>query len=164
MRQTELATLSGLSDVSAWLVVGGALPEEDAGLARDLSTLLAFDYLIGNWDRWSGGNVTLDPSGERLFVRDHNVAFPVPLDGALYERVRDALTRASRFSRGFVARVMALDEASLRRALAEDPADWERPLLSDAQIEGVMKRRRAFLSYVAALIAVHGADRVLPWP
>ncbi len=164
MRQTELATLSGVSAAEPWLSATGEAPPEHAALARDLSTMLAFDYLIGNWDRWSGGNVTLDPSGERLYVRDHNVAFLEPVDGERYERVRAGVERSSRFSRAFVRRVMELDEARIRAALAEDPEAGDQPILSDAQIAGVLDRKRAFLSYVGALIAIHGADRVLAWP
>jgi hypothetical protein len=164
MRQTELATLSGLTAAEPWLSVGGEVPPEDAALARDLSTMLAFDYLIGNWDRWSGGNVTLDPSGRRLYVRDHNVAFLEPMTAERYERIRGHLERVERFSRGFVRRVSELDEARIRLALAEDPESQDRALLDDAQIAGVLSRRRALLSYVGALVDVHGRERVLVWP
>lgn len=164
MRQTELATLAGLERAQAWIAIDGELPPERAELARDLSTMLAFDYLVGNWDRWSGGNVTLDASGNRLFVRDHNVAFLEPVVGDRYARVRTGLERVQRFSRAFVARVVALDEASIRASLAEDPLGRERALLSDAQIAGVLMRKRALLSYVGALIEMHGREAVLAFP
>jgi hypothetical protein len=164
MRQTELATLSGLSAAAPWLSIDGEVPPESAALARDLSTMLAFDYLIANWDRWSGGNVTLDPSSHRLYVRDHNVAFLEPVDGERYERVRAGLERTTRFSRTFVSRLAELDEDAIRDALAEDPEGREHAILTDAQIAGVLMRRRALLSYVGALVAIHGADRVLAFP
>lgn len=164
MRSSDLASAAGLERAAPWLAQSGEVPPDRSSVARDLSTLLAFDYLIGNWDRFSGGNVSTDATGTRLFVRDHNVAFIEPLQGDRYARVRAGLERVQRFSRGFVERLRALDEAALRAALAEDPEGRERPLLDDAQIGGVLARRRALLSYVAAVVELHGAERVLVWP
>lgn len=164
MRSTELSTLAGLNEAGEWLRVDGAIPPGEERLARDLSTMLAFDYLIGNWDRFSGGNVSTDEAGARLFIRDHNVAFQAPLHGARYERVQAALERVQRFSRSFVARLAAFDEAALDAALAEDVESEMRPLLSPAQRDGLLGRRRALLSYIGARVALDGADRALPWP
>ncbi len=164
MRSSPLSTEAGVQAVAEWLRVDGDVPEASSDVARDLSTLFAFDYLIGNWDRLSGGNVSTTEDGGRLFVRDHNVAFHAPLTGSRYRRIRRNLERVQRFSRGFVERVEALDEASLSQSLAEDPEARERPILNEAQIAGVLSRRVAFLSYVGALVSVHGADRVLFWP
>ncbi|HEY8431381.1 MAG TPA: hypothetical protein VIL20_23535 [Sandaracinaceae bacterium] len=164
MRPSELATVAGLEAASPWLSQAGEVPPDRSTLARDLSTMLAFDYLIGNWDRFSGGNVSTDASGRRLFVRDHNVAFLEPLRGERYERVRRGLERVQRFSRSFVERVRALDREAIEAALREDPEGRERDLLDARQIEGVLARRRALLSYVGALVEVHGADRVFAWP
>jgi hypothetical protein len=164
MRSTELSTPAGLETALPWLAQTGEVPAGRAALARDLSTMIAFDYLIANVDRFSGGNVSTDANGERLFVRDHNLAFIHPLSAERYERLRALLARSTRFSRSFVVALSELDEARLRAALAEDPEGRERPLLSDAQIEGVLGRRRALLSYVAALVLMHGRERVLVWP
>jgi hypothetical protein len=165
LRRSEVDGAAGLSRAAPWLAIGGEAPVGRELVARDLSTMLAFDYLIGNWDRWSGGNVSENEEGTRLIVRDHNLAFLVPVLDERYTRMREALERAPRFSRSFVARLSALDEAALRAALAQDPeASEERPVLMPAQIDGVLQRRSALLSYIGALIAVHGADRVLAWP
>jgi hypothetical protein len=164
MSRTELDGYPGLEAASAWLRVDTEIPERSQELARDLSTMLAFDYLIGNWDRFSGGNVSTDQEERRLFVRDHNLAFQVPLPDARYARLRGDLERAQRFSRSFVVAVRAMNERTLRAALAEDPLFEDGPILAPGQIDGVLARRRAFLSYVGALIAVHGADAVLAFP
>ncbi|MBX3271392.1 MAG: hypothetical protein KF729_14090 [Sandaracinaceae bacterium] len=163
MRPSELATEAGLDASTPWLRLEGEVPEGAQGVARDLSTMLAFDYLIANWDRLSGGNVSTTAQGDRLFVRDHNVAFG-QLVPARYERLRQTLERTQRFSRGFVARLAALDATALRASLAADgEALGGRAVLDDAQIAAFSARRRALLSYVAALVAVHGAERVLVW-
>ena len=163
MRPSELATDAGLDAHTPWLRLDGEVPEGAEGVARDLSTMLAFDYLIANWDRFSGGNVSTTAEGDRLFVRDHNVAFGQLVPGR-YARLRETLERTQRFSRGFVARLAALDEVALRASLApESEALGGRSVLDDAQLAAFLARRRALLSYVAALVAVHGAERVLVW-
>lgn len=161
MRRSELDSTEGVDAVAGWLRAGEPLPED--GRARDLAVMLAFDYLIGNWDRFSGGNVSQTDDADRLFVRDHNVAFHAPLYDARYDRVRESLERVGRLPRGFVDRLRALDEDALRAALGQDPEHERRPLLSEAQVAGVMARRRALLSFVAAQIALRGADAVLAW-
>lgn len=164
MRATELSTEDGIDAVASWLRVDGEVPEGSEDVARDLSTLFAYDYLIGNWDRLSGGNVSTTPEGDRLFVRDHNVAFNAPLTDQRYDRIRGNLERVQRFSRSFLVHVAAADEAALRAAVDADPLSEDVPILAPAQIEGFEKRRRALLSYVGALISVYGADRVIAWP
>jgi hypothetical protein len=161
MEDTDLAEPGGLDRVASWLRIDGAIPEEQRAMARDLSIMLAFDYLIGNWDRFSGGNITTDDAGRRLFMRDHNVAFQAPLTSQRYARMRQLLERVQRFSRSFVEAVEELDEATLRAALAEDPEGSTHPILTDDQIRDVMSRRRALLSYVGAQVALHGAEATL---
>ena len=162
MRSSELATDAGVDAVEGWLQLDWEIPEGSQTVARDLSTLFAFDYLIGNWDRLSGGNVSANREGDRLFVRDHNVAFGT-LTGPRYERVRGNLERVQRFSREFVRRIEAMDEAALSAALAEDPESEVRPILTPEEMEGVLDRRRALLSYVGALVSLHGPGRVFVW-
>lgn len=163
MRESELQTARDLQRVEPWLSQSGEVPAEQETIARDLSTMIAFDYLIGNWDRWSGGNVSTNREGDRLFVRDHNVAFHQPILPARYDRLRTQLERVQRFSRRFVQRLTQLDEARIRLALADDPEGHDRPILEDAQLEGVLARRRALLSYIGALVATYGPERVLVW-
>jgi hypothetical protein len=163
LRSTPLDSVRGLEQATPWLAQSGSAPEGRASLARDLSSMLAFDYLIANPDRFSGSNVSTDASGQRLYVRDHNLAFPHPLAADRYARVRGHLERVQRFSRSFVAGLSALDGDRLRDALAEDPESQFGELLSEEQIEGVLTRRQALLSYVAALVEVYGTEQVLCW-
>ena len=62
-----------------WLMDPAArVPKADRLLASAISTMLAFDYLTANWDRWSGGNVArAGATGAVLYVDN---------DGAFYER------------------------------------------------------------------------------
>jgi len=142
----------------------GAVPDDARPLHADLSTTVALDYLIGNWDRWSGSNAQGLPDGSRLFVRDHNVAFAAPLNEQVHERVLRSLLRTEKFSRSFVRNLLRMTEPRLRAELALDPGSAREPLLVNAQIRAVMERRRTLISYVASLTDMYGEDRVLVFP
>ncbi len=166
LRDLELDTPRGIARSRPWLAQSGALPVGDeATLAADLSTMIAFDYLLANVDRWSGANVRADATGRRLVVRDHNLALVAPLPDAQHVRLLEPLRRVERFSRRFVNALRALDEARLRESLAEDPASAAGvTLLEDAQRAGVFERRAALLSRVGALVELHGEEAVLAFP
>jgi hypothetical protein len=166
MRELGLDTDEGIARFSRWLSQAGtpASREKSKLLAAQISTMLAFDYLVANFDRFSGANVQGDASGERLFLRDHNMAFFDPLRSTHHERILGRLKRAQRFSRTFVNALKELDAPRLSGALADpkDPPDFR--VLSGGQIRGVLDRRTALLSYIAALIDTYGERNVLTFP
>ena len=94
----------------------------------------------------------------RLAIRDHNLAFAARSAEAQWERMLTMLRRARRFSRAFVERLEALDEAGVRDAVADEVAG---ALLDEEQIAAVMDRREAALSWIGALVEAHGEDAVL---
>jgi hypothetical protein len=126
--------------------------------------MLAFDYLIGNWDRMSGANVQGDHEGKRVFVRDHNLAFYEPLPRPQHERVLGHLRKVERFSKSLVIALKALDREALTRALSEpgDPAGFQ--ALNERQVAAVLDRRLALLSYIAATLDRFGERAVLSFP
>jgi hypothetical protein len=166
MRELGLDTNDGIARFSRWLSQAGtpASREKSKLLAAQISTMLAFDYLVANFDRFSGANAQGDASGERLFLRDHNMAFFEPLRSVHHERILGRLKRAQRFSRSFVHALKELDAPRLSGALADpaDPADFR--VLSEGQIRGFFDRRTALLSYIAALIDTYGERNVLTFP
>ncbi len=147
----------------SWLK-DGEIPQGKAALARDLSTMVVFDFLIGNWDRFSGGNLPTDSSQQRAFLRDNDRSFSTPLLERRYENLLGGLTRTERFSKDTIHHLAALDEASIRAELARDPSHETDPLLNAAQIADVLDRRATILSYIAALIEERGEDDVLFFP
>jgi hypothetical protein len=157
MLHSDLDTPQGIRRWSAWLAIDGTIPEDQRSIARDLSNMVVFDYLIANRDRWSGGNVRPLESG-RLIIRDHNLAFPPVLAETVHLRLLSYLRRVQRFSRTTMVRLLALDRETLRAALAEEGTP---SLLDERQLEAVMQRREAILSYVGALIEAHGEASVL---
>ncbi len=156
----------GLEETDGWRdwLQGGPIPDDKEELARDLSTMAVFDFLIGNWDRFSGGNLPTNRSRERAFLRDNDRAFSEPLLRGRYERILRGLLLTERFSKSMVDRLAALDEDAIRQELARDPSHEAAPLLSEPQIAAVLDRRATILTHVAALIEQRGADRVLVFP
>ncbi len=112
--------------------------EEELALLADLSTVVAFDTITGNWDRWSGGNLGRDPVSGRLLFIDNDGAFFAnpPPDGLARQRRLLAGTR--RFSRVFVAGLRALDDTRLATVFGEDLDG--RPLLGAKALAGVRAR------------------------
>jgi len=147
----------------SWVREGEIPPGKDT-LAQDLSTMAVFDFLIGNWDRFSGGNLPTDPTQRRVLLLDNDRSFSAPLTGRRYEKLLDGLTGTTRFSKELIGHLAALDEASIRAELGRDPGDSVAPLLDDAQLEDVLDRKATILSYVAALIEERGRDQVLFFP
>jgi hypothetical protein len=108
---------AGLNRAHEWLRTGGDLPDERRGLAASLSTMIAFDYLIGNFDRWSGDNVLGNREATFVYVRDHDQAFPVGMGERLHRRVLDDLLLVERFSRRFDTQLRRFTRASFEREL-----------------------------------------------
>lgn len=151
------------SSIRTWLTRGRAIPETGSALvegstvtfepekiAAQVSTLVAFDFLTGNWDRYSGANVGLDrTSGTLLFIDNDGAFFENPPKDALQRNV-ERLASVDRFSRSFVEHVRALDDASLRRAFGEERAGVS--LLSEHVVREVAHRRKELLDTIDAKI------------
>ncbi len=139
-----------------WLKIDGAIPDEQRDLAAQVSTVLAFDLVTGNWDRWSGGNVGVDRAkGEILFI-DNDGAFFDPLPAKEMKWPTTLFAGVDRFSRGFVAALRAVDVA---RAVGEEiPGE---PLLTAHVIAQTEARRKRVLAFIDAKIAKLGERAVL---
>ena len=163
LRDIGIDRRQGIREWSGWLAVDGVVPENRRVLARDISNMLVFDYLIANWDRFSGSNA-LAQHGTRLVLRDHDVAFPEHLPLKLHRKLLARLLRAQRFSRGLIARLAALSPPALAREIGRDPVLRGRRWLHGKRLAGLLDRRQAVLSHVAALVDLHGEDGVLAFP
>jgi hypothetical protein len=150
-----------LDDWHGWLQGAADVPEEKRHLASQISTLVVFDYITGNWDRWSGGNVGFDANTRTLLFIDNDGAFyDVPPAGPLATQ-KGRLLAITRFSRGFVARLRALDARSLASALGDETPGV--PLLTDKATAGVNQRRDEALAIIDARIKKAGATTTLPF-
>src|SRR5207253_9695110 len=119
-----------------WLKKGAPIPDDDVGLARQASVLVLFDYVSGNWDRFSGANVGFDKERKMLLFIDNDGAFfeTPPKDGLL--RNKTLLAGVDRFSRRLVR---ALRDAGDLEFLAS-AAEGGPSLLSEKVREAVKKR------------------------
>jgi hypothetical protein len=156
----------GFEDVSKWAdwVREGDIPKGKESLARDFSNMAVFDMLIGNWDRFSGGNFPADPTRRRALLRDNDRGFSTPLLEPRFQRLLERLSATERFSRTTVRTLGALDADAIRRALSDGLGDDMGPLLSERQVADVLERRATILSHVAALVDERGEADVLVFP
>jgi hypothetical protein len=143
------------------LRAGATVPAEDEGLVRQISDMIAFDFFLDNVDRWSGSNAMVSEDGTVLYFMDNTMSLGV--NGRGHRKSHTYLSRVQTFSRRLMARLRVLDEAAVRAVLAHDREPFE-ALLTDREIDALMKRRDRLLEYVDALIAEHGEDKVLAFP
>jgi hypothetical protein len=145
-----------------WLHGGTTIPDDKTALAAQISTLVAFDFLTANWDRWSGGNVGFDKAANTLLFIDNDGAFfEMPPPAALRKNL-DLLRGVDRFSRSFIAHVRALDDEKLAEALGEETAGL--PLLSAKALSGVSHRRTELLAVIDAKRAASSDASVFAFP
>jgi hypothetical protein len=147
------------SEWRRWLAESGSVPQEHATVARQISTMIVFDYLTGNWDRWSGGNVGTDAGGETVLFIDNDGAFFDPPPPAPLAKQRALLAEDARFSRSFIAALRALGPEATKAAMGEDEPGVA--LLAPRVLAGLEERRQSALLMVDAKIKTDGEDKVL---
>jgi hypothetical protein len=148
-----------LSEWKGWLAGTAEIPEGKRSLASQVSTMIVFDYLTGNWDRWSGGNVGVGDDKDLVLFIDNDGAFyeKPPVNPLLTQRAR--LEGDNRFSQHLVATLGRLDDAALRAAFGDD-APGE-PLLSDKARAGVRARLDDARKLIADKVKKLGEKAVL---
>lgn len=155
----HLDTNEGVNRWTGWLSQGHDIPPEKAGLLAQLSTLLLFDLLQNNSDRFSGGNLLGSADGRTLYYMDNAFGFQPDSDGNL--RCWYYLKRSQRFSRSMMRAMELLGRESLTAAMASESGP---PLLSDEEIAAILSRRDRALAYVRSLGNEYGTDQVLVFP
>lgn len=141
-----------------WIQGDASIEPENRTLAGEISTLVVFDYLTGNFDRWSGGNLGAVGPAEKMSLRyiDNDGAFLDPMPKGPLAASKQRLLASTRFSRSFVDAL---------RTLAARP-DWtsifgqgeaNRPLLPPAVVDGVRARALEALAHVDTLAKTDAA-------
>ncbi|MBK6460429.1 MAG: hypothetical protein IPF92_05395 [Myxococcales bacterium] len=136
---------------------GDATPEGRARLA-ELSALVVFDSVSGNWDRWSGGNLGEHPSTGRLLFIDNDGAFLATPPADALARQRRLLAGTRRFSASLALALAALDAERLDLVFGRDLSGG--PLLGAEALAGV----RARLGEVKRAVATQALDAGAPLP
>ena len=135
-------------------------PPELADEMAQLSTMIVFDVLIDNADRWTGNNTKCTPDQRTLYFMDNTLSFSQYAIGHAADLTR--LYRIQVFPRGLIGKVRGLTAETIARALGGD--DLLGPLVSEAEIRAMLSRRDHLLEYVDRLIADLGEDAVLALP
>jgi hypothetical protein len=117
-----------------WLKKDAAIPDDKTERAREASTLILFDYVTGNWDRWSGANVG-SSNGRMLYVDNDGAFFESPPKSALARNKRE-LAGVDRFSKAVVEKVRSVSDEEIAKTL---------DILSKKAIDGVLARRKEAL-------------------
>ena len=151
----------GMADWVPMLQAGQPTPPEFANTVTQLSTVIVFDVLIDNADRWTGNNTKCSPDQRVLFFMDNTLAFSNFTLGHQTNLI--PLQRISKFSKTFVKRLRTLTYASITQALAV-PDDPLAPLLEPGEIRALLARRDHLLGYIDALSAELGENAVLSLP
>ena len=129
-------------------------------MAEQVSTLLVFDYLQGNDDRWSSFNLRTDEHG-RFVYRDNNAGWFVRTMARI-EWQEFRLRQTQRIRRSLMAALEGADGDALRTELARDPAP-DGPVISDAHVRAYEARRAHVLEYFRGLVARYGDAAVMAW-
>ncbi|OIP35915.1 MAG: hypothetical protein AUK47_15915 [Deltaproteobacteria bacterium CG2_30_63_29] len=125
-------------------------------LAQQLSDMLVFDFLVGNWDRfstvpeWWGANCQFGAG--KLISIDNGAAFPVYQNSKVTER----FTRVQRFSRSLIHELRLLDKDQTKAWLFPQPSSKE-----DEAFERFWKQRAMVLGRVDELVEQYGEDAVM---
>jgi hypothetical protein len=144
-----------------YLQAGAAIPGELRPMLAQLATVIVFDVVIDNSDRWSGNNTQGSPDDRVLYFMDNTLAFSQYTLGHAANLSR--LYRIQRFPRGLVGKLRALTAESVAAALGSGD-DLLGPLLTEAEIRAMLSRRDHVLEYVDRLSAELGDDAVLALP
>ena len=117
----------------------------------EISTLLLFDYLILNYDRWSGGN-THEVDGQMVFI-DQGAGFGPDRHRRSSRHALRTLKWSQRFSAVVAQRLFDLDVGLVQRELA--------PLISPADLDGLVFRIQRAREYLRSLRRAAPHDSLL---
>lgn len=148
----------GIAQWTRHLQVGAVIPPEVHGLVTQIATMIVFDVLIDNADRWSGSNTKSSPDQRTLYFMDNTLSFSLYTVG--HDSNLSPLRRIKVFPRALVQRLRSLTLADLESALdiGNDPLG---PLLQPAEIRAILTRRNHMLAYIDALVSQFGEAAVL---
>jgi hypothetical protein len=150
----------GIVTWKRYLRAGATIPERDVGLVRQISDMVAFDFLIDNTDRWSGNNVKVSADRAILYFMDNTMGFTHDMRG--HRKSHIYLSRVQTFSRRLVDRLRRLTRDEVAAVMVD--AEPFEALVTQRELDALIARRDRLLDYIDDLIAKHGEDKVLAFP
>ncbi|MDA3864310.1 MAG: hypothetical protein PF689_10635 [Deltaproteobacteria bacterium] len=107
-------------------------------LAKQMGKVILFDFLTGNYDRFSGGNIMKHKTGRLLFI-DHGAGFGAGREWKK-QKAWELLRKLKKVSEEFVARISQLSNVKIKRCLKDT--------LSENQICEIINRKKKLLEYL----------------
>ena len=146
---------------TGYLQAGAAIPAELAPLLAQIATVILFDVVIDNSDRWSGNNTEGSPDNRTLYFMDNTLSFSQYTIGHAMNLSK--LYRIQVFPRALVDKLRLLTVEALTAAIGGED-DLLGPLLTRVEIRAIIARRDHLVAYIDRLIAELGEDAVLALP
>jgi hypothetical protein len=143
-----------------YLQPGVKPPSEVAPLLPQLATLVLFDLLVDNSDRWSGWNTKASTDNTILYFMDNTLSFSQFSQGHAANLA--PFYRIGVFPRGVVQKIRGLTREAVAAAVGDDPNFGS--LLTPGEINALMSRREHMLHHIDKMIARFGEDAVLALP
>ncbi len=156
LHSSGLHTAEARHEWTRWMSARHDIPPAHRRRAGQIASLIAFDYLQANFDRWNGGNVPLDEHEDMVF-RDNN-------RGWFLENLVLAdngwVVNLERIPASLLAGVERATADAVRAEVRRDGLPFHR-LETAGYWAAYSARRTALLRRIAAAIAEHGRERVL---
>ena len=159
----ELHEPEAMTKLLGFLQIGAEVPPTLEPLLPQFATVIVFDVIIDNSDRWSGSNTKVSPDRKTLYFMDNTLSFSRAQRG--HETNLKPLLRMQVFPRRLIKRLRELTLADVTTALSlgDDPVGLG-PLLTGEETRAIISRRDNLLAHVDSLIAQFGEDAVLALP
>lgn len=140
-----------------WINPERDIPEANRERARQITELLVFDFLMGNYDRWNCCNIPIDEHGQLVF-RDNDAGWQARI---LMNVGGPSAIR--RLPRSLYAGIQRATAEALRAEVERDPRAADRLLPNDTY-PAYAHRRQVLLDHLQRVIRRYGEDRVFAWP
>ncbi|MCL2325271.1 MAG: hypothetical protein FWC40_02025 [Proteobacteria bacterium] len=125
-------------------------------LARQIANMIVFDFLINNWDRFSGKpefwGVNCQFKNGRFVSIDNGAAF----SKTPHPKPEKWLHSIQRFSKTAHRAIENLDKEETYRVLFQNPSDYD-----ESRYETFWQQRQRYLDYVQSLIDANGIESTL---
>jgi hypothetical protein len=153
LRRTNLHTPEARAQWNAWLDPRQEIAPGDQTRAQQIASLIVYDYLQANFDRWNAANVPQDERNDLVF-RDNNRAWYL-------QNLRATGRGGIEGIRRLPASLLSAVERATGEVLAQRTEASTPPVLNRAQVREYEVRRRALLARVDEAVREYGRERVL---
>ena len=156
LRPSGLHAPEARDEWNHWMSAQHDIPPSNRRRAGQIASLIAFDYLQANFDRWNAGNVSLDEHDDLVF-RDNNRGWFLE---NLVRTDRGGVVNIERIPAWLLAGIERATADAVRAEVRRDGLPFHR-LETAGYWAAYSARRTALLQRIAAAIAEHGRERVL---